>query len=195
MGRNSASAAPHLGPRWHGQKPKNHGEPWVSWVLMEEVPRLFSWVDLAAGCSTFWNLRVWSCEMFLFLICCFAAILLYIAARVAGAEPCLRHTRLGMLQNGLQSFPDSNRFLAKCFKLGCCSDMGCLESRGGGVVVGTLLYMFTVLDSGPTPLPAQVGLTFVQDHSGRVFKRKGTAAVTLKDVQANREVSSWWKNW
>ena len=60
-----------------------------------------------------------------------------------------------------------------------------------GVVVGTLFYMFTVLDSGPTPLPAQVGLTFVQDHSGRVFKRKGTAAVTLKDVQANREVSSW----
>ena len=30
----------------------------------------------------------------------------------------------------------------------------------------------------------------MQDHSGRVFKRKGTAAVTLKDVQANREASS-----
>lgn len=35
----------------------------------------------------------------------------------------------------------------------------------------------------------QVGLNLIQDHSGRVFQRKGTAAVTLKDVISNKEVS------
>lgn len=36
---------------------------------------------------------------------------------------------------------------------------------------------------------SEVGLSFISDHSGKVFKRKGAAACTLKDVAANREVA------
>ena len=36
----------------------------------------------------------------------------------------------------------------------------------------------------------KVGMTFVSDHSGNCFKRKGGTPVTLQDRELNREVSS-----
>ena len=33
-------------------------------------------------------------------------------------------------------------------------------------------------------------MTFVSDHSGNCFKRKGGKPVTLQDLELNREVSS-----
>lgn len=41
----------------------------------------------------------------------------------------------------------------------------------------------------PSPRIHKVGLSLVVDHSGKVFKRKGSAAVSLKDVAINKEVA------
>ena len=49
-------------------------------------------------------------------------------------------------------------------------------------VVGICLFGF------PKFVLFQVGLSLVHDHSGRCFKRAATQKVTLRDVEANKEV-------
>ena len=52
------------------------------------------------------------------------------------------------------------------------------------------LQLILFLCFGVEELPVcKVGLSFMQDHSGKCFKRKGTAAVSLKDVQSNKEAT------
>ena len=59
--------------------------------------------------------------------------------------------------------------------------------------VADALAKFDRLKHVPWPcvreLCFEVGLSLVTDHSGRVFKRKGSAACSLKDVSMNREVT------